>query len=91
MHFTNTQYIKTSRGGTVVLLNKIKKFPQPVEGGDIGSNRIVGITSNPVRENYPSKSMASTGGMLNFNKHVKSESKNVQKKKDRDENIKFVY
>jgi uncharacterized membrane protein YqgA involved in biofilm formation len=31
------------------------------------------------------------GGMLDFNKHVKTASRNIQKKKDKDENIKFVY
>jgi hypothetical protein len=90
MHFSNTQYKKTAKGGSVVLLNKIKKMPPPVEVGDI-SNRIVGITSNPVRDNAPSRSMASVGGMLNFSKHVSTASKNVQKKKDREENIKYVY
>jgi hypothetical protein len=90
MHFTNTQFKKT-KGGSVILLNKIKKTPLPiVEGGAILSNRIVGITSNAVR--VPPQSMTtSVGGMLDFNKHVKSASKNIQKKKDREENIKFVY
>jgi cytochrome oxidase Cu insertion factor (SCO1/SenC/PrrC family) len=60
-------------------LNEIKKMPQPVEGDDI-SNRIVRITSNPVRDTAPSRSMASVGGMFNFNKHVSTSSKNVQKK-----------
>jgi hypothetical protein len=92
MHFSNTPYRKCSKGGSVVLLNKIKKIPhQPIEGGDIISNRIVGITSNPTRAIAPSRSMASVGGMLDFNKHVSSASKKVQKKKDREENIKFVY
>jgi uncharacterized membrane protein YqgA involved in biofilm formation len=35
--------------------------------------------------------MASIGRMLNFNKHVSTASKNVQKRKDKEENIKFVY
>jgi hypothetical protein len=48
MHFSNTHYKKTSKGGSVVLLNRIKKMPhQPIEGGNIVANRIVGITSNP--------------------------------------------
>jgi hypothetical protein len=90
MHFTNTQYKKT-KGGSVILLNKIKKTPLPIEGGAILSNRIVGITSNAVRVPPQSMAMASVGGMLDFNKHVRTASKNVQKKKDKDENIKFVY
>jgi hypothetical protein len=89
MHFTNTQFKKT-RGGSVILLNKIKKTS--IEGGAILSNRIVGITSNVVRTPPQSMTMASVGGaMLDFNKHVKTASRNVQKKKDKDENIKFVY
>jgi hypothetical protein len=90
MHFLNTQYKKSTKGGSVLLLNKIKKAPLPIEGGAILSNRIVGITSNAVRAPQ-SMSMISVGGMLDFNKHVKTASRNVQKKKDKDENIKFVY
>jgi hypothetical protein len=90
MHFSNTQYKKSTKGGSVLLLNKIKKAPLPIEGGAILSNRIVGITSNAVRAPQ-SMSMISVGGMLDFNKHVKTASRNVQKKKDKDENIKFVY
>ena len=39
---------KTTRGGSVLLLNKIKTKSLPVEisGGAILSNRFVGITSN---------------------------------------------
>jgi hypothetical protein len=82
MHFSNTQYKKSAKGGSVVLLNKIKKMPQPVvEGGDIISNRIVGITSNPVRNIAPSRSMSSVGGMLNFNKHVSTASKIFKRKR----------
>jgi hypothetical protein len=89
MHYTNTQYKKT-KGGSVILLNKIKKTP--IEGGAILSNRIVGITSNVVRAPPQSMAMASVGGtMLDFNKHMKTASRNVQKKRDKDENIKFVY
>jgi hypothetical protein len=91
MHFTNTQFKKT-KGGSVILLNKIKKTPLNIEGGAILSNRIVGITSNVVRAPPQSMAMASIGGaMLDFNKHVKTASRNVQKKRDKDENIKFVY
>jgi hypothetical protein len=93
MHFSNTQFKKSTKGGSVLLLNKIKKAPLPVEGGAILSNRIVGITSNAVRQPPKSMAMASTsvGGMLDFNKHVKKSSINIQKKKDKEENIKFVY
>jgi hypothetical protein len=90
MHFLNTQYKKSTKGGSVLLLNKIKKAPLPIEGGAILSNRIVGITSNATRAPQ-SMTMASVGGMLDFNKHVKTASRNIQKKKDKDENIKFVY
>jgi hypothetical protein len=92
MHFSNTQFKKTTKGGSVLLLNKIEKESLPVEGGAIISNRIVGITSNAVRQPPKSMAMASVvGGMLDFNKHVKTASRNIQKKKDKDENIKFVY
>lgn len=91
MHFSNTQYKRTTKGGSIMLLNKMKKTPLPIEGGAILSNMIVGVTSNAMRDPPKSMGMASVGGMLNFNKHVKSSSRNFQKKKDKDENIKFVY
>ena len=95
MHFSNTQFNnRTTKGGSVLLLKKIKTKPLPVEisGGDILSNRIVGITSNAVKSPL-SSSMASVkiGGMIDFNKSVKASSRSVQNKKNKDENIKFVY
>jgi hypothetical protein len=93
-HFTNSEFkCKTSTGGSILLLNKIKRKPLPVQGGAILSNMNVGITSNAIRSPQ-SKSMipATVGGMIDFNKHVKISSRSVQKKKDKgDENIKFVY
>ena len=95
MHFSNIQYKnRTTRGGGVLLLKKIKVKPLPLEfnGGAITSNRMVGITSNPVRIPPPSVTMASVGGsIIDFNKQVKASSKNIQKKKDKEENIRFVY
>ena len=91
MHFTNSDMKnRTTKGGSVLLLKKIKT--KPIEGGAILSNRNVGIISNAVKA-PPSMSMASIGGgMIDFSKHVKVQSRNVQKKKDKsDENIKFVY
>jgi hypothetical protein len=83
---------RTTKGGSVLLLKKIKTKSLPVQGGAILSNMNVGITSNAVRSPPLSQSMASVGGMIDFNKHVKVQSRNVQKKKDKsDENIKFVY
>ena len=94
MHFSNTQYKhRTTRGGGVLSLKKIKVKPLPLEvnGGAIISNRMVGITSNAVRIPPPSTTMASIGGAIDFNKAVKTSAKNIQKKKDREENIRFVY
>jgi hypothetical protein len=68
-----------------------KKMPLKMEGGAILSNRIVGITSNAVREQPKSMAMASVGGLLDFNKHMKTVSRNIQKKKNKDKNIKFVF
>jgi hypothetical protein len=86
MRFSNTN-LKKTKGGSVILKNKMKKTLQPsMEGGAILSNRMIGITSNPSKD-PPIRSMASIGGMLNFNKSMKTASK----KKDREENIKFVY
>ncbi len=78
--------------GKGVLLNKIKIKPLPMEvkGGAILSNRIVGITSNAVSA-PPSNTMATMGGALDFSKHVKRASQNLQKKSDKDQNIKFVF
>ena len=83
---------KTTKGGSV-LLKKIKTKSLPVEitGGAILSNKFVGITSNAVKAPL-SQSLASVGGsIIDFSKHVKSASRNVQKKKDKDENIRFIY
>jgi hypothetical protein len=95
MHFTNSEFkCKTTNGGSVLLLNKIKRKPLPIQGGVILSNMNVGITSNAVRSPPLSQSMASVtvGGMIDFNKHVKMSGRSIQKKKDKgDENIKFVY
>jgi hypothetical protein len=93
MHFTNSNMkSRTTKGGSVVLLlKKIKTKSLPIEGGAILSNRNVGIISNAVKA-PASMPMASVGGMIDFNKHVKLQSRSVQKKKDKsDENIKFVY
>jgi hypothetical protein len=92
MKFSNTEYKKTSKGGSVLLLKKIKikSLQPPTEGGAILSNRIVGITTGPQLKT-PIRSMMSMGGMIDFNKHVKTASKNIQKKQNKDENIKFVY
>ena len=78
--------------GRGVLLKKIitKSLPIEVKGGAIIANRIVGITSNAVLA-PPSNTMASIGMGLNFSKHIKTNSQSIQKKKDRDENIKFVF
>jgi hypothetical protein len=80
--------------GKGILLSHIKKEPLKdrlmINGGAITSNRIVGITSNPVQA-PPSNTMASIGGALNFSKHVKPASRSVMKKADMDERIKFVF
>jgi hypothetical protein len=79
--------------GKGILLSHIKKEPlkdRLMIGGAITSNRIVGITSNPVQA-PPSNTMASIGGALNFSKHVKPASRSVMKKADMDERIKFVF
>ena len=84
---------KTTKGGSVLLLKKIKTKSLPVEmsGGAIISNRFVGITSNAAKA-PPSQSIASVGGsVIDFSKHVKSASRNIQKKKDKEENIRFIY
>jgi hypothetical protein len=76
-----------------LLLSHIKVKPLPLEitGGDIlAKNRIVGITSNAVRS-APSNTMASIGAGIDFSKHVKRTGQGIQKKKDKDERIKFVF
>jgi hypothetical protein len=93
-HFTNSEIkCKTSTGGSILLLKKIKVKPLQIQGGAILSNMNVGITSNAVRAPQ-SQSMipVTVGGMIDFNKHVKMSSRSIQKRKDKgDENIKFVY
>ena len=78
--------------GKGVLLKKIIIKPLPMEGGSIlEKNRIVGIMSNAVGV-PPSDAMASIGAGLDFSKHVRRESRSVQKKKrGGDDNIKFVF
>ena len=76
--------------GKGVLLKKIIIKPLPIEGGMLEANRIVGITNNAVGA-PPSAAMASVGAGLDFSKHVRREARSIQKKKDRDQNIKFVF
>ena len=77
--------------GKGVLLKKIIIKPLPMEGGGIlEKNRIVGIMSNAVGAD-PSDAMASIGAGLDFSKHVRRESRSVQKKRGGDDNIKFVF
>ena len=91
-------YIPLSNGkivpmqGKGILLNKIKikALPMEVHGGAIITNRIVGITSNAVAA-PPSNTMASIGAGLDFSKHVKHAAKTMQRRKEKDENIKFVF
>ena len=92
MHISISKGKVVSMQGKGVLLKKIVIKPLPVEvhGGAIITNRIVGITSNAVSA-PPSNTMASIGAGIDFSKHVKRASVNLQKRKDRDENIKFVF
>ena len=78
--------------GKGVLLKKIPIKPLPVEvhGGAIITNRIVSITSNAVAA-PPSNTMASIGAGIDFSKHVKHAAKTMQKKRDREESIRFVF
>ena len=78
--------------GRGVLLNKIniKALPLEVHGGAIIINCIVGITSNAVGA-PPSNTMASIGAGIDFSKHVKHAAKTMQRRKDKEENIKFVF
>ena len=92
MHIPISKGKVVSIQGRGVLLNKIKIKALPIEvhGGAIITNRIVGITSNAVAA-PPSNTMASIGAGLDFSKHVKHAAKTMQKRKERDENIKFVF
>ncbi len=57
----------------------------------IPTNRIVGLPT-AIPPAVPSNSMASLGmGLIDFNKSVKKASQNIQKKRDKHENIKFVF
>jgi hypothetical protein len=77
MHLTNSDIKnRTTKGGSVLLLKKIKIKSLPMEGGAILSNRNIGITSNAVKA-PPSMSMAFIGDSVDFNKHVKVQSRNV--------------
>jgi hypothetical protein len=85
---------RSTKGGSLLLLKKIRTKSLPIQGGAILSNMNVGIISNAVKSPPLSQSMASVTvvGMIDFNKNVKMSSRSVQKKKDKgDENIKFVY
>ena len=92
MHIPISKGKDVSMQGKGVLLKKIVIKPLPVEvnGGAILTNRIVGITSNAVSA-PPSNTMASIGAGIDFSKHVKRASLNLQKRKDREENIRFVF
>ena len=83
---------KSTRGGSIILLKNIKMKPlvEEMNGGNILANRIVGIISNP--KPAESNTLANIGGsIIDFSKHVKSNARNIQKKRDTEENIKFVY
>ena len=97
MHYTLSKSTKGglvmnmrhTTGGSVMLLSRIKT--SPIVGGNLGANRIVGITSNAMPNPPPSASMASVGGSLDFAKHVRSSARKMQKKGKEDSNINFVY
>lgn len=84
-----------SMAGKGVLLKRvlIKPLPLEISGGAILSNRILGITSNAVAiPPAPSATIASSmGGAIDFSKYLRAASKHVQRRKDKDENIKFVF
>ena len=79
-----------SMRGQGILLKNIAIKPLPIEGGELIANCIVGITSNVVGA-PPSNAMASVGGGIDFSKHVKRAAQSVQKRKDKEQNIKFVF
>jgi hypothetical protein len=68
----------------------VKPLPVEITGGELVKNRIVGITSNAVRS-APSNTMASIGGAIDFSKHVKRSNQGIQKRKEKDERIEFVF
>jgi hypothetical protein len=79
------------RGKGLLSHIKVKPLPAEITGGDIlVKNRIVGITSNAVRA-PPSNTMASIGGAIDFSKHVRRTGQGMQKRKEKDERIKFVF
>jgi hypothetical protein len=92
MHIPIKKGKNVSMKGKGLLLSHIKVKPLPVEitGGELMKNRIVGITSNAVRA-PPSNTMASIGGAIDFSKHVKRSNQGIQKRKEKDERIKFVF
>jgi hypothetical protein len=50
MHFTNSDMkCRSTKGGSLLLLKKIKTKSLPIQGGAILRNTNVGITSNAVR------------------------------------------
>ena len=85
--------MRHNTGGSVMLLSKIKTTPlnSKMVGGDLGANRIVGITSTAMPNPPPSASMASVGGSIDFAKHVRSSARKMQKRGQEDSNIKFVF
>jgi hypothetical protein len=83
MHFQNMDTKQSKKGGSIVM-KKLSSVPRKMNGGAILANRMVGKISNPTSSPPQSTSMSMmTGGMMNFNK--------VKSKKQKDENIKFVY
>jgi hypothetical protein len=66
--------------------------PMPATQPVIPNNRIVGLPTAIPPTPVPSNAMASLGmGLIDFNKSVKRASQNIQKKRDKHENIKFVF
>ena len=66
--------------------------PMPAMQPVIPNNRIVGLPTAIPPTPVPSNAMASLGmGLIDFNKSVKRASQNIQKKRDKQENIKFVF
>ena len=98
MYIHHNMHIPISKGKVVsihgrgVLLKKIpiKALPVEVHGGAIITNRIVGITSNAVAA-PPSNTMASIGAGIDFSKHVKHAAKTMQRRKEKEENIRFIF
>ncbi len=87
----NSRCVSMSGKGVLLKRVLIKPLPLEVSGGAILSNRILGISSNAIAMPPPSNTMASMGAGLDFSKHLKASSKHIQKRRDKDENIKFVF